>query len=441
MKYHLTVFGCQMNENDADRVRTILNDIGGKEVEEILDADLEILVTCSIRQHAEDRVHGVLNKLQKEKPEMIKAVTGCMVRKTSSKNSEKKDKLLHQNKRIDMVFRIEDAPELAKHLREFFPIPEEYRGKFSGIFDTIPTQKKDYSAFVPISTGCDHHCTYCIVPYTRGKEICRPTKEIIEECKHLIANGAKEITLLGQNVNRYYYGKRRPNPYQTDFAQLLEEVANLDGLKWLRFLSPHPQHLGKDVLQVMAKYENICKHLHLPVQAGDNQILQKMARGYTREQFQKTIKIAREMMPEICLTTDIIVGFCGETEEQFQQSEKLAQEEQFDKIFIAKFSVRPNTPAEKWEDNVSQEEKKKRFHILNDILIESSKKRNQEWIEKEIEVLVDKVNEETGEAEGHAESSKIVQFTVGNKGKRFLGQFVTVKITGAKTFYLKGELK
>jgi tRNA-2-methylthio-N6-dimethylallyladenosine synthase len=440
MKFFLAVFGCQMNTNDADRIRTVLQSIGGTESENPEKADLIIYVTCSIRQHAEDRIYGLLRKYKPHGG--IQAITGCMVKETSSQNSEKRDPLLKRSKLIDMVFRIEDAPALPKILKEFFPIPEEFSGEFPGIFETLPTQKQSHSAFVPISTGCDHHCTYCIVPHTRGKEVCRPQDEIIAECEEMIRRGAKEITLIGQNVNRYYFGERSKNPYKTDFAELLERVAKLNGLTWLRFLSPHPQHLGEDVLDVMAQNQTICKHLHLPVQSGDNEMLKKMARGYTVEKFKNTLELARKKIPGISITTDMIVGFCGETEEMFLNSAKLCEQEEFDQIFIGKFSVRPNTPAAKWEDDVPNEEKKRRFHVINNILRKTSKKNNLAEVGKTKEVLIDKVLEEKGayKAIGRTNENRTVELQVGKRGKNFVGEMIPVKITGAKMFFFGGAV-
>lgn len=442
MKFHLAVFGCQMNINDADRIRTVLLGMGGEEVENMAEAELVVYVTCSIRKHAEDRVHGLLDKIITERGQgnVVNAITGCMARKTSSRKQNDYDPLIKKHTHIDIVFRIEDAPSLVNLLKDYFPIPTEFSGEFPGIFETIPTQKEAHSAFVPISTGCDHHCTYCIVPHTRGKEVCRPALEILEECRQMIARGAKEITLLGQNVNRYYYGQRSLNPYRTDFAELLDEVAALPNLQWLRFLSPHPQHLGGDVIDVMAKHANICRHLHLPVQSGDNDMLRKMARGYTVEKFKETVALARERLPGLSVTTDIIVGFCGETEEQFQNSKRLCEEMEFDQIFISKFSVRPNTPAAKWPDDVPLAEKKRRYHELNEVLKQTAKASNLRDVGRTVEVLVDRVDEETGLAQGHTNENKMICFPVGRRGEKFVGEIMDVKVTRAKTFLLEGEL-
>jgi len=264
--------------------------------------------------------------------------------------------------------------------------------------------------------------------------------EILEECRQMIAHGAKEITLLGQNVNRYYYGQRSLNPYRTDFAELLDEVAALPNLQWLRFLSPHPQHLGGDVIDVMAKHANICRHLHLPVQSGDNDMLRKMARGYTVEKFKETVALARERLPGLSVTTDIIVGFCGETEEQFQNSKRLCEEMEFDQIFISKFSVRPNTPAAKWPDDVPLAEKKRRYHELNEVLKQTAKASNLRDVGRTVEVLVDRVDEETGIAQGHTNENKMIGFPVGRRGEKFVGEIIDVKVLRAKTFLLEGEL-
>jgi len=438
MKFYLAVFGCQMNTNDADRLRTILQTTGGVESESPEGADCIIFVTCSIRQQSEDRIFGQLRKYSGQGK--ILGITGCMVRTTSTRSAEVRDRLFARTEYIDFAFRISDASQLPEMLREFFPLPAEFFEKdFGGIFDTFPTQRQKVSAFVPISTGCDHHCTYCIVPHTRGAERCRSHSEILAECQKFLAEGAREITLLGQNVNRWYRGERGKNPYQTDFALLLEEIAQLPNLKWLRFLSPHPQHLGDDVLQVMAKNPNICRHLHLPVQSGDDEMLRRMARGYTVSKFCETLATAREMMPEITISTDIIVGFCGETEEQFQHSLQLCEDEQFDMIYLAKFSVRPKTPAEKWDDDVSIDEKKRRFHVLNEVLRQSSAANLKTEMGKTREVLVDRVDE-NNIAEGHTEHMRTVFFPVGARGSECVGTFVSVVITESDFFFLRGEM-
>ena len=435
-----------MNVNDADRVRTLLLQIGWEEAAEMLEADIVIFVTCSIRQHAEDRVWGLIRNVKKHAAQhnknSIVGVTGCMVRQTSSRITprQEQDKLLKQSDRIDFVFRIKEAPQLPQLMKEFFPIPEEFLdNEFENIFDAMPTQKVKHAAFVPISSGCDHFCTYCIVPYTRGKEECLKREHILKECRELIDQGAKEITLLGQNVNRYYFGERQVNPYRTDFAELLDQVAKLDHLQWLRYTSPHPQHLGEDVLEVMASNSNICRHLHLPVQAGNDQVLRRMARGYTVEQFRKTLAKARKMMPDIAITTDIIVGFPGETEEQFQDTLELCRAESFDKIFIGKYSPRPNTPAAKW-DNISLEEKKRRYYELNELLKETSAHNLRQDIGQIKQVLIDRVDSETRIATGRTTQNRTVDVQVGQESERFVGQFVEVEITSSKTFLLEGKL-
>jgi len=252
----------------------------------------------------------------------------------------------------------------------------------------------------------------------------------------LIKQGAKEITLLGQNVNRYYFGKRSSNPARSDFAELLREVSELPGLKWLRFTSPHPQHMGEDVLEVMANSPTICRQLHLPVQSGNDQILRRMARGYTVEQFQKILKKARELMPDIALSTDIIVGFPSETEEQLQDSLKLCQQESFDQVYIGKYSPRRNTPAFKW-DNIPLKIKKTRWHQLNEVLKKTAAHNLSRDIGKTLEVLVDTVDK-NNLATGRTSQNRKVLFQVGKRGQEFIGKFINVKINSAKTFLLEG---
>lgn len=441
MKFALIVFGCQMNQNDADRLRTILRELGGSEVENAEEADLNIFVTCSVRQHAEDRVYGLMHKIVLEKGpgNVVNAVTGCMVRQTGSRKQGGRDPIFQKGSAVDIAFRITDTPRLPELLQDYFPALSEFGGEFAGIFETMPTQKQAFSALVPISTGCDHHCTYCIVPHTRGREVCRPREEILAECRRHLAAGAKEITLLGQNVNRYYFKERRVNPHRTDFAELLDEVAALPDLRWVRFLSPHPQHLGEDVIEVMAKHPTICRHLHLPAQSGDDEMLRKMARGYTAQKFRETVELARERIPGISITTDIIVGFCGETEAQFQNSVRLADEVEFDQIFISKFSPRPFTPAAKWPDDVPLAEKKRRYHELNAVLKKTAKKSNRADVGRQVEVLIDRVDPKTGIAQGHTNENKTIFIDANRDLADLIGEIVPAKVTAAETFYLKGE--
>ena len=441
MKFHLLVFGCHANVADSERLRTLLKKLGGTEVETPQEAELLLFVTCAVRQHAEDRVFGFLKRFSR--PGLVMAVTGCMTTRTSLRGEQSADPLFQKNPHINIVFQIKDADQLPRLLAPFFPAARlaEFSDEFPGIFGALPTPTPNCgSAFVPISTGCDHRCTFCIVPSRRGDEVCRPRADILADVRAAVENGAGEITLIGQNVNRWYAGERGRNPYQTDFAGLLEEVSRVDGVRWLRFLSPHPQHFGPDVIEVMAKRPNICPHLHLPVQSGDDEILRRMARGYTVERFRQQLADVRAAVPGIAITTDVIVGFCTETEQAFERTLQLAKEESFDQIFIGKFSPRPNTPAKNWPDDVPLIEKKRRFRALDDVVQASGAQNRLAEVSSTCEVLVDRVDEH-GTAHGRNARNRRVRFAAGRRGAAgFTGTFVDVRITAGEGFTLVGEM-
>lgn len=438
-KFFLQTFGCQQNINDSERVASILENAGFVETENMTDADVIIFNTCSVRKHAEDRAFGFLreaHRLRKEKPRQI-GLTGCMARQTSTRDFEKQDKLLKKCIYLDFVFRIEDAPKLSELLNkkevEVCGIGENLQD----LFAVTPKLQKHYSAFVPIMSGCNKFCTYCIVPYTRGREQSRSFAEIKKECENLVAKGATEITLLGQNVNAYFLddSERSQRGNQTDFAWLLHEIAKISGVKRLRFTSPHPSQMGFDVIDVMAEHDNICKLLHLPVQAGSDEILRAMNRSHTRADFQKITAYAREKMPNLAISTDIIVGFPGETEENFAETLDLCKQEEFDMVYIAKFSPRQGTAAAKMEDDVLWNEKKKRFHALNDVLRKSSLKRNLVFVGQKHVVLIEEI-QESGKFGGKTEQGKIVYFD--SDEDLVVGDYVEVEIKKANNWFLEG---
>ena len=436
--YALTTFGCQMNYADSERLETVLESIGFQRTERTEDADVVFINTCSIKQHAEDRVHGLVHNVKKLGK--LVGITGCMVRKSSTQKSEEKDGLLKKHEKIDFVFRIEEMGQVPDLLKEFFP--RVLRPEFS--FDELdylnihPKRSENFRAFVPIMTGCDKFCTYCIVPYTRGRERSRGIEDILRECQEHIKNGAKEITLVGQNVNAYFLDDttRKPLQRQTDFATLLDAVAQIPNLLRLRFTSPHPRHMGEDVLRVMAKHENIAKTLHLPVQSGSSEVLKRMGREHRIETFKKVTQIARTLMPNITITTDIIVGFCGETEKDFKETLRLFDEEQFLMVYISKYSQRKGTfAANRLEDDVSNEEKKRRFALLTEKLRETARNENKKAIGKTEQVLIDTI--ENGIASGKTHTGRTAE--VPSDGEAiFLGQMIPLLVESSGTWAVRG---
>jgi len=333
MLYHITTFGCQANEADTERIEKHLKLEGHIKTLEKNKAELIVLNACSVRQSAMDRVYARIMAAKKKKQKIILA--GCILPKDKKKLVKKVDEIWH---------------------------PDEY-------FDLIPVYNNPNTAYVPIMTGCNNYCTYCAVPFTRGCEKCRPAKEIINEIKKLIQKGYKEIWLLGQNVNAYKSGK-------IDFPKLLKKVNNLPGEFWIRFTSPHPMDFSDELIESIAKCDKVVKYINLPVQSGDNKILKKMNRNYTREHYIKLIKKIRKQIPCIKISTDVIVGFPNETQKQFQNTVSLFKKIGFDKAYISRYSPRPGTAAQiTMKDNVSPKEKKERWKTINNIANKDKKNK------------------------------------------------------------------
>jgi tRNA-2-methylthio-N6-dimethylallyladenosine synthase len=368
MKYHIVTFGCAANEADSERIASYYQARGYKKAKSIDLADTVVINTCMIRQKAEDRVYGLVHNLTvaREKGRIVKIViTGCMVGMTVRDNSEKLiNKLRKKMPSVD----------------EFLPIEEVG-------FENIPVRSDKQHALVPISNGCNNFCTYCVVPFSRGREISRPYEEIVTECKLLIKKGYTKITLIGQNVNSYgsdiiksskLYEKYPTVTYvkhlgrlriPTLFPSLLAEIAQIKGIKLIDFISSNPWDFSDDLIEVIVSNPKISRHLHLPVQSGDNQILKKMNRWYTREEYLELVTKLRSKIPDITISTDIIVGFCGETKEQFNNTVNLSKKIGFSKAYISMYSDRPMTAAHKvYIDNVTYKEKKRRWMILDEII-------------------------------------------------------------------------
>jgi len=457
MKYHIQTFGCQMNYSDTERVETVLEKNGYAKAKTLEEVDLFIFNTCSIRQKGEDRVHGLLGKLaqyKKANPRLLIGITGCMVRQTSSRNSENnvKDKLLTTAFNLDFVFRINDTHKLAEVLAEAEPQlelqgaeekPSENRTDYLKV---DPKYSSKIQAFVPIQIGCDKYCTYCIVPYSRGREESRDLAEIVSECRKLVENGCKEITLVGQTVNSYGLSDLdKKSARFTDFTEqpfikLLKELNALSelGLSRLRYTSPHPRDFTDELIEAHANLKTLCPYIHLPVQAGDNTVLAKMNRKYTVEHYRGIIEKIKTRLPNCVISTDIIVGFCGETDEQFENTFNLFQDLKFDHAFIARYSTRKETVSEKYfQDDVTKEKKAERWNRLNDLLVATSTHKNQAYEGQELEVLVERFNTLTKELEGRSREYKLVQFK-GDESQ--VGKIQQVKILKGLPWVLKGEI-
>lgn len=444
-----------MNYSDTERVEAYLQALGFQPAKSgISEADLVFFNTCSIRQKAEDRVFGQLRNLRdlkKKKPNLMVGMTGCMVRKSSSRYSIKRDQLFTRTRELDIALRIEELPQLAELMRELDPdlqlneIQEESLTDYFKIDATHSSHQSKAQAFVAISNGCDKFCTYCIVPYSRGREKSRDLEGIVKEVSELVDQGCKEVTLIGQTVNSYglsrydkeektfeYLGEKEP------FVHLLEELDKLKekGLERVRFTSPHPKDMSDQLIEAMATLETQMPYLHLPVQSGDNATLRRMNRTYTTEQYREIVRKLREKIPDISISSDVIVGFCSETEEEFENTYKFFEEMGFEHAYLAQYSERLGTTAARFiKDDIPHETKRERWHKLNELLKQNSEKALSRFIGRTCRVLVESQEGET--CLGRNENFKTVQFS---SGRDLLGQMVEVKITGQIPWVLEGEL-
>ena len=349
-KYYIITFGCQINKSDSERIATILEKKGYKTTININLADLIVVNMCSVRQSAVDRVYGKIRdfaKLKAKNSKLKTVLAGCILKKDKIKFRKKFDEIW-ENKNY---FRAKRGNKVLVK-----------RGSY---FNNPPKCKSKSLAFIPISNGCSNFCTYCVVPYTRGYLFCHDHKSVLKEVKNAISNGAREIWLLGQNVNDYH----SPTDSLINFPKLLKMVNDIPGDFVIRFMSPHPKNFSDELIEVMAKSKKIARYLNLPVQSGDNQILKKMNRPYTVQQYKNLVKKIRKRIPDINLSTDVIVGFPGETKKQFQNTAKLFKEIKFNIAYISKYSPRPGTVAFKLKDSVPFKEKQRRWKILNDIIL------------------------------------------------------------------------
>lgn len=443
--YFIQTFGCQMNEHDSETLAGMLLERGYVPAKTKLDADITILNTCSVRENADKRFFGTLGQLKKVKEvrsSFIVAVCGCMMQQQHII-----DTLKSKYPWVDLTFgthNIHKFPQLLENvISERKKIVDIWKDG-GEIVEGLPSKRVyDFKAFVNVIYGCNNFCTYCIVPFTRGRERSRRPEEIIAEVKQLVASGAKEITLLGQNVNSYGVsahdgGYCAIKEEGMDFAGLIYTMNQMDGLERIRFMTSHPKDLSDQLIQAYKDCDKLCKHIHLPVQSGSTQLLKRMNRKYTKEDYLILIKKLRKAVPDIAITTDLIVGFPGETEEDVSETLDLIQTVQFDSAFTFLYSIRKGTPAADYKDQISEEVKHERFNRLVDQLNEITAKINKTYEGTLQKVLVEGTSK-TDETifTGRTDSLKVVNFA-GNKEQ--IGTIVDVKITKGKTFSLTGEI-
>lgn len=431
--FHITTFGCQMNEHDSEVIDGLLTERGFSSVKERKDASIVIINTCSVRDNADKRFFGTLGQLKKRKesdPSFIVCVCGCMMQQ-----QRVVDTIKAKYPWVDVIFgtnSIHHIPELIEKVASEKEKVVDIIENTEEIVEGLPAKRLfDHKALVNIMFGCNNFCTYCIVPYTRGREKSRAPEAIVTEVKGLVADGVKEIMLLGQNVNSY-------DGNGTSFAELLKMLNDVDGLERIRFMTSNPKDLSDELIEAFTVCDKLCKNLHLPIQSGSNRVLKRMNRKYTREDYLKLIEKLRKTVPDITLSTDIIVGFPGESNEDFEETLSIVKEVEYDSAFTFIYSIRKGTPAEKFEDQIEESEKHRRFDLLVNAVNEISEKKNKAYQDRVEKVLVDGVSKnDKSTLTGRTDGFKLVNFA---GKKELIGSIVDVKITDAKTFSLFGEV-
>lgn len=434
LKFHLKTYGCQMNEHDSENIVAMLEELGFEEVEDYQKADLILLNTCSIRENAHNKAFGMLGRikhLKESNPNLIVGLCGCM-----AQEEKVVEEILTNFKWLNFVFgthNLSKLPEILNRSLEEKRLEIEVYSREQDLVEDVPVHRaSSYKAYVNIIYGCDKFCTYCIVPYTRGRQHSRCKEDILKEVKELVKEGYQEVTLLGQNVNAY--GKDLYETY--NLGDLLEEVAKTN-IPRIRFVTSHPWDFTDEMIEVIAKYPNIMPAIHLPVQSGSSRILKLMGRRYTRESYLKLYHKMKKMIPNCAISTDIIVAFPGETEEDFLETLSLAKECQYDNAFTFIYSPREGTPAAKLPDNTSQKEKEERLQRLNEVVNQSFLENNLAYVGKTVPVLIEGTSsKKENHLYGYSDTNKLIN-VIGDTS--LIGKIVPVKITEAKTWSLDGE--
>ena len=459
MKYYLLPLGCQMNQSDTERVKTILQGMGFKPTDNEDEATLLGIIACSVRQKGIDKVYSRIKKWNemKDRKNCITFVSGCIL-------PADRERFL---KLFDLVFTMNDLPDLPDMIRQYgIVIPTNPQPNFEIEYQEIkqplaplfhkndkinpsanmdrfwviePDHISDFEAFIPIQNGCNKFCTYCAVPYTRGREVSRKSEDILTELKELVQKDYKLITLLGQNVNSYGLDKKGE---EINFAELLRRIGeygnSVDKEFWVYFTSPHPRDMSDEVIEVISQYKCLAKQIHLPIQSGDNAMLDRMNRKHTIDDYRHIIHTIRRLIPEATIFTDIIVGFTGETEEEFENSRKAMEEFKYNMAYIAQYSVRPGAVASTWADDVPKATKKKRYHILTDELMKHSLAYNQGLVGKTVKVIVNGFDRNRAYLTGYTEGKIVIRFK--SNDKNLIGKIVNVEVTSATPLSIEGNL-
>ena len=433
-KYCIFTYGCQMNVHDSENMAAIMEEMGYKVCEDLDNADVVIFNTCAVRENAQNRVSGMLGRVKhvkEQRPELVTIFGGCMAQEESVAKEIKE-----KYKWIDVVMGTHNIHKLPEYLREALDTHKQQMEVFSiegDIIEGIPVKRDSkYKAWVNIMYGCDKFCTYCIVPYTRGKQRSRLPEDIIKEVKQLVKDGYMEVTLLGQNVNAY--GKDLKIDY--NMANLLEDIAKTN-IPRVRFMTSHPWDFTDDMINIIAKYDNIMPYVHLPIQSGSSRILKLMGRRYTKEEYIELFNKIKNTIPNVSITTDIIVGFPTETEEDFNDTMEVVEKLKYDLAYTFIYSKREGTPAAIMEDDTPEEVKKQRLYKLNERINYYANINNQKYKGKIVDVLIEGPSEKDNKLMGYTDTMKLVNVK-GNK--KYIGKIVKVKITDIKTWSLDGEI-
>ena len=459
MKYFLLPLGCQMNQSDTERVKTILQGMGFKPTDNEDEATLLGIIACSVRQKGIDKVYSRIMKWNemKDRKNCITFVSGCIL-------PADRERFL---KLFDLVFTMNDLPDLPDMIRQYgIVVPTNPQPNFEIEYQEIkrplaplfhkndkinpsanmdrfwviePDHISEFEAFIPIQNGCNKFCTYCAVPYTRGREVSRKSEDILTELKELVQKDYKLITLLGQNVNSYGLDKKGE---EINFAELLRRIGeygnSVDKEFWVYFTSPHPRDMSDEVIEVISQYKCLAKQIHLPIQSGDNAMLDRMNRKHTIDDYRHIIHTIRRLIPEATIFTDIIVGFTGETEEEFENSRKAMEEFKYNMAYIAQYSVRPGAVASTWADDVPKATKKKRYHILTDELMKHSLVYNQGLVGKTLKVIVNGFDRNKSYLTGYTEGKIVIRFK--SNDRNLIGKIVKVEVTSATPLSIEGNL-
>lgn len=435
MKYYLLPFGCQMNLSDTERVRTVLQKMGYTPTDKEEEADIMGIIACSVRQKGIDKVYGRIEKwnAMKNRKSVITFVSGCIL---------PADRVRFL-KLFDLVFTMNELPQLPEMIRQYGIVtPAALKdvnpsANMDPFWEICPMRASSFEAYIPIQNGCNNFCTYCAVPYTRGREVSRPSEDILNEVKELVEKDYKSITLLGQNVNSYGLDKKGE---EINFAELLRRIGEYGKASgkefWVYYTAPHPRDMEDEIIEVMAQYDCLAKQIHIPIQSGDDVMLQRMNRHHDLERYRHIIQTIRRVLPTATIFTDIIVGFTHESEEEFENTRKAMEEFKYNMAFIAQYSVREGAVASKWEDDVPKEVKRQRYHRLTEELMKHSLVYNQALVGTTVKMLVEDYDRKSGYLTGHTEGKIVIR--IPSRDENYIGQIIEVKVVSATPLSIEG---